>query len=89
MQRLIPFLFIAVIMCGICHAGIIWSESFENGDLGQFTDCPENPDGQTWAVASDPDYPYCGTMPSSGTFYAFGDSGIWFGQTGHHVDRPH
>ena len=75
MHRLFSFVSIMFFVCGICHGGVIWSESFESEDLGQFTDCPENPDGQTWAVLSDPDYAYCGNMPSSGTFYAIGDSG--------------
>ncbi len=59
------------------HSAVLYSENFESGTLGMFTDCPANSDSGTWTVSSDTTLLNCGEVPCEGAYYALACSGGW------------
>ena len=62
----------------VASSAVIWSEDFETGDLGAFTDCPTNPESPAWLATDESEVFSCGTYPCEGSYYAMGDSSGWY-----------
>ena len=71
MRWMVAILFV-ILGLGPANADVFWTETFESGTLGAFTDC-DNPESDTWTIEDDPTVLTCGNPPCEGTYYALGD----------------